>query len=80
MSGEANVPIRMNQGATKLVVGTGGAVVPESETQAAAIADVADDLADDANGAAIAAAVNANAAAINEILAALRGVGIIASA
>lgn len=48
--------------------------------QAAAITDVADDLATDANGTTIAGAVNANAGAINDILAALRAKGIIATA
>ena len=72
-----NVPIRMEQGGAKLVVGTGGTVTPETGTQAAAIAAVATNLGDAANGAAIAVAVNANATAINAILVALRNVGII---
>jgi hypothetical protein len=54
----------------KLVVQTGGQIVPNSGTQAAAIANVA------TAGSATAAA---NATAINSILVALRGAGIIAA-
>ena len=58
------------QGGDELRVESGGTIT-EAGTQAAAIADVA------TSGSATAAA---NATAINSILAALRGVGIIASA
>jgi hypothetical protein len=75
----ANVPIRMEQGGAKLVVGTGGVVTPETGTQAATIAARPTNLADGANGAAIATAVNGNATAINAILVALKNVGIVAS-
>jgi len=74
-----NTKVYLKQGGEELVVAsggeikveTGGAIVPNSGTQATAISDVA------TAGSATAAA---NATAINSILAALRGVGIIASA
>ena len=64
---EYNAKVYMKQGGDELVVDTGGKITAAG-TQASHIADIADD----ANGAAIAAAVNA-------ILAALEGVGIVAS-
>lgn len=78
MAERANVPIRMNQGATKLIIGTGGAIVPESGTQAANVAARPTNLGDAANGEAIAAAVNGNATAINAIRVALINAGILA--
>ena len=63
----ANTLIHMEQGGGELVVEAGGQITAAG-TQAAHIADIAND----ANGTAIAAAVNA-------ILAALEGVGIVAS-
>ncbi len=53
----------------KIVVQTGGAIVPNSETQAAHIADVTSN----------AAFNTAPAAAVNSIIAALEGVGILAT-
>lgn len=71
MSGE-NTLVRLPQGGSRLEVDAtnGGAITPGNGTQASAIADVA------TGGSATAAA---NATAINSILAALRGVGIVAS-
>lgn len=74
-----NAKVYQKQGGEQLVVAsggsikieTGGSIVPNSGTQATAISDVA------TAGSATAAA---NATAINSILAALRGAGIIASA
>lgn len=72
MAGE-NTKVRLPQGGDRLEVDAtnGGKITPGNGTQASAIADVA------TAGSATAAA---NATAINSILAALRGVGIIAAA
>jgi hypothetical protein len=56
----------------------GSGAVVASGTQVANIAAVADDLAIDANGTAIAGAVNANAAAINDLIAAVEAFNIAA--
>jgi len=61
-----------------LNIATGGMIVANG-TQAAAISNLATNLANDADGTAIATAVNNNATAVNSILAALRGAGIIAT-
>lgn len=53
----------------KIVIASGGAIVPSSETQASHIADVTS----------AAAFSTTPAAAVNGILAALRGVGILAT-
>lgn len=70
----SNVPNYVEQGGERTVIGgelrivTGGVITPNSGEQPEAIADIAND----ANGTAIATAVNG-------ILAALRGAGIIAA-
>jgi len=74
-----NAKVYQKQGGEQLVVAsggsikieTGGSIVPNSGTQATAISDVPT---------AGSAAAADNATAINSILAALRGAGIIASA
>jgi hypothetical protein len=58
----------------------GAGAVVASGTQHAHVADAATNLANDANGTAIAAAVNANSTKINAMLAALEAFGINASA
>lgn len=67
MAGENTKIIRL-QGGDVLQVKTGGAIVPNSGTQAAAVIDVTGGLTVDAE----------SRTAVNAILAALRGVGIIA--
>ncbi len=66
----------LEAGATLDVVA--GAAVKADGTQAEMVSDVGENLATDADGTAIASAVNGNAAAINDILAALRAIGVIA--
>lgn len=73
-----NVPVYRRQGGTALVVGnggkivvqTGGAIVPNSETKAATVADVST---------ATIAWTTAEKGRFNTVLAALEGVGILAT-
>jgi len=83
MSQQGSNYLRQGDGAfvvTGKIVINGGQIVPSTETQAGAISNLATNLANDATGTQIATAVNAQATAINAILAAMRGTGHIATA